>query len=265
MYRPSIHSSTHSFIRPAHHPLRHLPTPVGKRTWAEAHTAGSGRPLKTGRVLFGPRPVSRLRAGGADRFLCVSVTLAKATCFLHLLFKVEHLVVKKIFRPLPFTRGPLRSQLNRVAFQDTHVAFRSSTTSVLNTASKPEVTRTWSKADEHRVPPPPRPSAIPRVRSQSLKGAACSSGTVPVRTGCGGDRTAPVWRQVRFPCPCRASAQEGDPRVLFCACGWLVNWKVLEGSAERGRSPSTEHPRSALLSAAGLGSLSLPPSPQWHT
>lgn len=234
MYRPSIHSSTHSFIRPAHHPLRHLPTPVGKRTWAEAHTAGSGRPLKTGRVLFGPRPVSRLRAGGEDRFLCVSVTLAKATCFLHLLFKVEHLVVKKIFRPLPFTRGPLRSQLNRVAFQDTHVAFRSSTTSVLNTASKPEVTRTWSKADEHRVPPPPRPSAIPRVRSQSLKGAACSSGTVPVRTGCGGDRTAPVWRQVRFPCPCRASAQEGDPRVLFCACGWLVNWKVLKGSAERG-------------------------------
>lgn len=144
MYRPSIHSSTHSFIRPAHHPLRHLPTPVGKRTWAEAHTAGSGRPL------------SRLRAGGADRFLCVSVTLAKATCFLHLLFKVEHLVMKKIFRPLPFTRGPLRSQLNRVAFQDTHVAFRSSSTSVLNTASKPEVTRTWSKADEHRVPPHPR-------------------------------------------------------------------------------------------------------------
>lgn len=162
MYRPSIHSSTHSFIRPAHHPLRHLPTPVGKRTWAEAHTAGSGRPLKTGRVLFGPRPVSRLRAGGADRFLCVSVTLAKATCFLHLLFKVEHLVVKKIFRPLPFTRGPLRSQLNRVAFQDTHVAFRSSTTSVLNTASKPEVTRTWSKADEHRVPPPhPAPVSDP--------------------------------------------------------------------------------------------------------
>lgn len=55
------------------------------------------------------------------------------------------------------------------------------------------------------------------------------------------------------------------PWVLFCACRWLVNWKVLEGSVERGQSPSTEHPRSALLSAAGPGSLSLPPSPQWHT